>query len=26
VDDVLTGKYPPPDLCPHCGHATAKPS
>jgi hypothetical protein len=21
VDDVLTGKYPPPGVCPHCGHA-----
>jgi hypothetical protein len=20
VDDVLTGKYPPPGTCPHCGH------
>lgn len=20
VDDVLTGKYPPPGVCPHCGH------
>jgi hypothetical protein len=20
VDDVLTGKYPPADTCPHCGH------
>lgn len=21
VDDVLTGRYPPPGVCPHCGHA-----
>ena len=20
VDDVLTGKYPPPGVCAHCGH------
>lgn len=20
VDDLLTGKYPHPDACPHCGH------
>jgi hypothetical protein len=20
VDDVLRGSYPPPDVCPHCGH------
>lgn len=20
VDDLLTGKYPPPGVCPHCGH------
>jgi hypothetical protein len=20
VDDILTGKYPPPGVCPHCGH------
>lgn len=20
IDDVLTGKYPPPGTCPHCGH------
>jgi hypothetical protein len=20
VDDVLTGKFPPPGTCPHCGH------
>jgi hypothetical protein len=20
VDDVLTGKYPPAGVCPHCGH------
>lgn len=20
VDDVLTGKYPPPGTCPYCGH------
>ena len=24
VDDVLTGKYPPPGVCPHCGHASAE--
>lgn len=23
VDDILTGKYPPPGTCPHCGHVTA---
>ena len=22
VDDVLTGKYPPPGTCAHCGHRT----
>lgn len=20
VDDLLTGKFPPPNACPHCGH------
>jgi hypothetical protein len=20
LDDVLAGKYPPPGVCPHCGH------
>jgi hypothetical protein len=20
IDDVLTGKFPPPGTCPHCGH------
>ena len=20
VDDILTGKFPPPGTCPHCGH------
>lgn len=19
-DDIVTGKYPPPGMCPHCGH------
>ena len=23
VDDVLTGKYPPPGVCAHCGHDAA---
>ena len=23
VDDLLTGKYPPPGTCPHCGHCDA---
>jgi len=22
VDEVLTGKYPPAGVCPHCGHRT----
>jgi hypothetical protein len=22
VDDVLTGKYPPPGVCAHCGHVS----
>jgi len=22
VDDVLTGKFPPPGTCPHCGHCS----
>jgi hypothetical protein len=24
VDDVLTGKYPPPGTCPHCGHVATE--
>jgi hypothetical protein len=23
VDDLITGKFSPPGICPHCGHATA---
>ncbi len=26
VDDLLTGKFPPPGICPHCGYATAPPT
>ena len=26
VDDVLTGKYPPPGTCPHCGHDSRSPT
>ena len=26
VDDVVTGKFPDPRACPHCGHVGAEPS
>jgi hypothetical protein len=26
VDDVLSGKFPSPGTCPHCGHCKAEPS
>jgi hypothetical protein len=26
VDDVLTGRFPPPGTCPHCGHVTTSTS
>jgi hypothetical protein len=24
VDDVLTGRFPPPGTCPHCGHTDSR--